>query len=305
MPYNRFMNDPEIQEMLNVRGYNVPGLNFVPETGVLEWIKVKPDDDKDEEKDDEDEKADKDEKDAKDEKEDEKSADEGADKEDAKQEDAKQEDAKKEDEKEDEKEDGKEDAKKEDAKKEEDEKEDKKEDEKEDEKVDEVKDKKEEGKEDKKDDEDVVSKKDEKSSKDDEATTTKDDKAEKDDEDTSDKKEKEAKKEESGRRMLKHDSAKHADKSDSESGLDNVTEYISKFTPALWTSCNDDIDSAFGEDHPVSAVPALQNLMQKIRVFMYSGEFDLNTNLLGTEHVLEKNEWDGKEWSHAMRGLWW
>jgi hypothetical protein len=27
----RFFNDPEIQEILHVRGYNLPGLNFKPE----------------------------------------------------------------------------------------------------------------------------------------------------------------------------------------------------------------------------------------------------------------------------------
>jgi hypothetical protein len=30
------------------------------------------------------------------------------------------------------------------------------------------------------------------------------------------------------------------------------------------------------------------------RVLLYSGEFDLNTNLLGTLRVLEKNTWLGK-----------
>ena len=31
-PFMRFMNDPEVQEMIHVRGNNLPGLNFVPET---------------------------------------------------------------------------------------------------------------------------------------------------------------------------------------------------------------------------------------------------------------------------------
>jgi hypothetical protein len=30
-PFNRFFNDPEIQEILHVRGTNLPGLNFSPE----------------------------------------------------------------------------------------------------------------------------------------------------------------------------------------------------------------------------------------------------------------------------------
>ena len=31
-PFNRFFNDPAIQEILHVRGRNLPGLNFEPES---------------------------------------------------------------------------------------------------------------------------------------------------------------------------------------------------------------------------------------------------------------------------------
>lgn len=35
-------------------------------------------------------------------------------------------------------------------------------------------------------------------------------------------------------------------------------------------------------------------LSHAIRVLLYSGEFDLNTNTLGTLHTLEANRWRGK-----------
>ena len=38
-------------------------------------------------------------------------------------------------------------------------------------------------------------------------------------------------------------------------------------------------------------VPNLKNVMEHIRVLLYTGEFDLNTNTLGTLHILEKNQW--------------
>ena len=39
---------------------------------------------------------------------------------------------------------------------------------------------------------------------------------------------------------------------------------------------------------------ALQYLAKHIRVMLYSGEFDLNTNILGTLRVLEQNTWLGR-----------
>lgn len=30
-PFHRFFNDPAIQELIHVRGYNIPGINFSPE----------------------------------------------------------------------------------------------------------------------------------------------------------------------------------------------------------------------------------------------------------------------------------
>ena len=60
-------------------------------------------------------------------------------------------------------------------------------------------------------------------------------------------------------------------------------------------------------DHPVSAVPVLQFLTDfsthykvdkkhdkshnNIRILLYSGEFDINSNTLGTLHTLEANVW--------------
>jgi len=43
----------------------------------------------------------------------------------------------------------------------------------------------------------------------------------------------------------------------------------------------------------ISTTPA-DPLSHAIRVLLYSGEFDLNTNTLGTLHTLEANRWRGK-----------
>ena len=62
------------------------------------------------------------------------------------------------------------------------------------------------------------------------------------------------------------------------------------------------------KDHPTSAVGVLQflsdfstkyqmskklnnNVPHNIRILLYSGEFDLNCNTLGTLHTLEANSW--------------
>lgn len=81
-------------------------------------------------------------------------------------------------------------------------------------------------------------------------------------------------------------------------------------------------------DHPVSAVPTLQfladfsahkrnsydpphlhgrslkHLQGHLRVLLYSGEFDLNCNTLGTLHTLEANFWRQRAWQSAERSLW-
>jgi len=77
------------------------------------------------------------------------------------------------------------------------------------------------------------------------------------------------------------------------------------YAPESWEVCNDKINDDFGDDRPVSAVPALQFLAaNKVRVLLYSGEHDLNCNTLGTLHVLEANTWLDQEWSSAKRFLW-
>eukprot|EP01038_Epipyxis_sp_PR26KG_P004454 gene4454-6299_t len=75
--------------------------------------------------------------------------------------------------------------------------------------------------------------------------------------------------------------------------------------PNGWQVCNDDINSQMTADHPVTAVPTLKYLTENgIRVMLYSGEFDMNCNTLGTLHTLEANHWLGQPWSHAKRYLW-
>ena len=58
-------------------------------------------------------------------------------------------------------------------------------------------------------------------------------------------------------------------------------------------------------DHPISAVGTFQYLLtHDIHIMLYSGEFDLNCNTLGTLHTLEDNKWRGKSWTSANRSLW-
>lgn len=76
------------------------------------------------------------------------------------------------------------------------------------------------------------------------------------------------------------------------------------FEPDAWASCNNRINADMTDDRPTSAVSALQFIARHIRVLVYSGEFDLNCNFLGTQHVLETNEWLGRSWATAERALW-
>jgi hypothetical protein len=86
--------------------------------------------------------------------------------------------------------------------------------------------------------------------------------------------------------------------------------------PGGWSVCNDDIEKQMGADR-TSAVPELQFLSDfskrypqfqtapiteatknhaknALKLLLYSGEFDLNCNTLGTLHTLEANFWRNK-----------
>ena len=54
------------------------------------------------------------------------------------------------------------------------------------------------------------------------------------------------------------------------------------FVPPAWQTCSDAVNDGFADDRKTQSVTALQYLAKHIRVLLYSGEFDLNTNLLGT-----------------------
>lgn len=72
--------------------------------------------------------------------------------------------------------------------------------------------------------------------------------------------------------------------------------------PMGWQSCNNDINDKMNADHPTTLVPTLQHLAnQGVRVLLYSGEFDLICNTLGTLHTLEANRWRGRSWDTAER----
>jgi len=87
--------------------------------------------------------------------------------------------------------------------------------------------------------------------------------------------------------------------------------------PTGWSVCNNAINAQMGRDHPTSAVPVLQYLIDfttrypafqtptineatknhaknALKILLYSGEFDLNCNTLGTLHTLEANFWRNK-----------
>ena len=76
------------------------------------------------------------------------------------------------------------------------------------------------------------------------------------------------------------------------------------FVPPAWETCSDTVNDSFQDDRKTESVTALQYLAKHIRVLLYSGEFDINTNLLGTLKVLQKNEWVGQNFNTAKRGLW-
>jgi hypothetical protein len=50
----------------------------------------------------------------------------------------------------------------------------------------------------------------------------------------------------------------------------------------------------FSSVRPTTTVPAIQFIIQHIRVMLYSGEFDLNCNTLGTIHTLEAGIWSNR-----------
>ncbi|CAE7760255.1 unnamed protein product, partial [Symbiodinium microadriaticum] len=76
-----------------------------------------------------------------------------------------------------------------------------------------------------------------------------------------------------------------------------------EFIPGRWAACNDEINNEMRRDHPVSVIPALKDITKHIRVLLYSGEFDLNCNFIGTLNTLEDNLWDGRQWKEASRAL--
>ena len=72
--------------------------------------------------------------------------------------------------------------------------------------------------------------------------------------------------------------------------------------PHGWQVCNNAINDEMTADHPTSMVPTLQHIaLHGVRVLLYSGEFDLNCNTLGTLHTLEANHWRGQPWDRAHR----
>jgi carboxypeptidase C (cathepsin A) len=85
----------------------------------------------------------------------------------------------------------------------------------------------------------------------------------------------------------------------------NVHGIDSAVGPMEWKVCSDSVSHNFNHDHPLTVVPTLQFLIDTdVKLLLYSGEFDLNVNSLGTLHVLEANKWRGHNWNEAERSLW-
>jgi len=79
------------------------------------------------------------------------------------------------------------------------------------------------------------------------------------------------------------------------------------YAPERWVVCNDQVTEEISKGDVSSSIPALKYLIAQpdFRVLLYSGERDLNTNFLGTLHVLEKGMLDLKRpWTSAARSLW-
>lgn len=79
-----------------------------------------------------------------------------------------------------------------------------------------------------------------------------------------------------------------------------VLQFLSDFTSPFRTDVEKSRYSASNSRNNLRKISGKDH----IRVLLYSGEFDMNCNTLGTLHTLEANKWRNKYWEEADRSLW-
>lgn len=79
-----------------------------------------------------------------------------------------------------------------------------------------------------------------------------------------------------------------------------VLQFLADFT----TSFNTDVEDPRQARPPPMKRRIINGDNNHLKILLYSGEFDLNCNTLGTLHTLEHNTWRKKNWNEAERSLW-
>ncbi|EGG18539.1 peptidase S10 family protein [Cavenderia fasciculata] len=97
-------------------------------------------------------------------------------------------------------------------------------------------------------------------------------------------------------------------------GVDYEADYLNNpivreaihasLVPHPWAECNDTVNSVvFGQD--ASSLYLFPDLLARIRVLLYNGQFDLICNHVGTTEYLDVLEWSGAaEWKAANSSVW-
>ena len=69
--------------------------------------------------------------------------------------------------------------------------------------------------------------------------------------------------------------------------------------------CDDGVNNALAGDNFLNSSKLLPNLIKNIKVLLYSGQFDMICNHLGTEKILATIEWNGKDrFLNSTRDVW-
>jgi carboxypeptidase C (cathepsin A) len=70
-----------------------------------------------------------------------------------------------------------------------------------------------------------------------------------------------------------------------------------------WEECSDDVEAALTHEDMFPTTQEFQDLIPKMRVLVYNGQFDWICNHLGVERFLDRINFEGRE-AYAKRGLW-
>jgi carboxypeptidase D len=71
-----------------------------------------------------------------------------------------------------------------------------------------------------------------------------------------------------------------------------------------WVECNGNVGSAFKAKNSKPSVTLLPELMEQLRVVLFSGDKDLICNHLGTENFIHQMEWNGGKGFEISPGTW-